>query len=152
MQNNNSDNSVIFLLSPLVSLNLTKEMFIIFPGVSSGGEASSSIEQEKYFQLLVAATPVSQQRNNRNSTLAFSTSDSFSSLDSLMMVGVEGGVGGDTLRLPITPEMSRHGAGKSGEGAAPTDKRVSSPPTSLAGAAKCKSLVKSRPTLCLTCL
>ncbi|GFR74219.1 myotubularin-related protein 13 [Elysia marginata] len=89
---------------------------------SSGGEASSSIEQEKYFQLLVAATPISQ-RNNRNSTLAFSTSDSFNSLDSLVMVGVESGVSGDTLRLPVTPEMPRHAIGKSGEGTAPTDKR-----------------------------
>ncbi|RUS71898.1 hypothetical protein EGW08_020336 [Elysia chlorotica] len=108
---------------------------------SSGGEASSSIEQEKYFQLLVAATPMTH-RNNRHSRLDFPTSDSFSSLDSLMMVGVEGGLGGDSLKLPVTPEMPRHAkGGKPGEGSAlPVDKRVSAPASALGAANRIGSL------------
>ncbi|CAL1540470.1 unnamed protein product [Lymnaea stagnalis] len=81
---------------------------------SSGGEASSSLEQEKYFKLLVAATP-SEHRNN---ALLHASSDSLTSLDSLIM-----GVGNDPLNIPSTPELPRH-AGR-GDVA---DKRISAPP------------------------
>ena len=73
---------------------------------TSSGEASSSIEQEKYFKLLVAATPIS----NRN-TYSTQGSDSLTSLDSLMMVGL-----GDTLRIPDTPEQLRRSMAHSGGG------------------------------------
>nr|KAG5695682.1 hypothetical protein BaRGS_022359 [Batillaria attramentaria] len=69
------------------SLSVMK-VYESLPGVidstgASSGEASSSIEQEKYFLLLVAATPIS----NRN-TYTAQCSDSLTSLDSLMMVGL----------------------------------------------------------------
>ncbi|KAL8615600.1 hypothetical protein ACOMHN_026590 [Nucella lapillus] len=61
---------------------------------ASSGEASSSLEHEKYFQLLAAATPIAHRTN-----LA---TDSLTSLDSLMMAGL-----GDPLRIPDTPEQLR---------------------------------------------
>lgn len=64
-------------------------------GASS--EASSGIEQEKYFRMLVAATPVS---NRSASTSHYS--DSLTSLDSLMMMEL-----GETLQVPNTPEQLR---------------------------------------------
>ncbi|KAK7481835.1 hypothetical protein BaRGS_00026861, partial [Batillaria attramentaria] len=75
------------------------------PGTgASSGEASSSIEQEKYFLLLVAATPIS----NRN-TYTAQCSDSLTSLDSLMMVGL-----GDPLHIPDTPEQLRRSSAYAG--------------------------------------
>ncbi|XP_041365406.1 myotubularin-related protein 13-like [Gigantopelta aegis] len=62
---------------------------------TSSGEASSSIEQEKYFMLLVAATPSSSRSHN-----SASYSDSLTSLNSLMMVG-----GSDSLNIPETPDL-----------------------------------------------
>ena len=82
---------------------------------ASSGEPSSSIEQEKYFMLLVAATPIS----NRN-TYSTQASDSLTSLDSLMMVGL-----GDTLRIPDTPEQLRRSMAHSGGGASGASTRSS---------------------------
>ncbi|XP_048241880.1 myotubularin-related protein 13-like isoform X3 [Haliotis rufescens] len=62
---------------------------------TSSGETSSSLEQEKYFSALVAATPSS------NRSYHSSYSDSLTSLDSLMMVGT------DTLTIPETPDPLR---------------------------------------------
>ncbi|XP_012944799.1 myotubularin-related protein 13 isoform X2 [Aplysia californica] len=79
---------------------------------TSSGEASSSIEQEKYFMLLVAATPSSHRSSNN--ALVNSASDSLTSLDSLMMIGV----GGESLNImPTTPEPLRHTASSGGSGA-----------------------------------
>ncbi|XP_059150678.1 myotubularin-related protein 13-like isoform X2 [Physella acuta] len=89
---------------------------------STGGEASSSLEQEKYFMLLVAATPSS----NKNNPILTASSDSLTSLDSLIM-----GVGADPLVIPSTPEVPRHG----GRGDV-VDKRVSAPPTATSLQAK----------------
>ncbi|KAL5006472.1 hypothetical protein ScPMuIL_015278 [Solemya velum] len=62
---------------------------------TASGETSSSVEQEKYFSSIVAATP--------NSSRMFdpSFSDSLTSLDSLMMVGTE------SISVPDTPDMLR---------------------------------------------
>lgn len=57
--------------------------------------------------MLVAATPIS----NRN-TYSTQASDSLTSLDSLMMVGL-----GDTLRIPDTPEQLRRSMAHPGGGA-----------------------------------
>ncbi|ESO95293.1 hypothetical protein LOTGIDRAFT_232003 [Lottia gigantea] len=65
---------------------------------TSHGETSSSIEQEKYFMAVVAATP-----NNARSYHP-SYSDSLTSLDSLMMVGLM-----DPLNIPETPDVIRRG-------------------------------------------
>ncbi|XP_050410421.1 myotubularin-related protein 13 isoform X2 [Patella vulgata] len=65
---------------------------------TSSGETSSSIEQEKYFMAVVAATP-----NNARSYHP-SYSDSLTSLDSLMMVGLM-----DPLNIPETPDVLRRG-------------------------------------------
>ena len=54
---------------------------------TSSGETTSSIEQEKYFSVLVAATPNSA----RTGSYTTSYSDSLSSLDSLTMTGATGG-------------------------------------------------------------
>ncbi|BFZ05320.1 hypothetical protein BsWGS_08359 [Bradybaena similaris] len=98
---------------------------------SSGGEASSTLEQEKYFSLLVAATPSSY----RNNALVHSNSDSLTSLDSLMMVGM----GGDPLNIPSTPELSR----KMARGDT-LDKRVSAPPPSTASNTRNKNTSVNR--------
>ncbi|XP_055899918.1 myotubularin-related protein 13-like isoform X1 [Biomphalaria glabrata] len=82
-------------------------------GSSSSGEASSGLEQEKYFQLLVAATPSGHRTNN----LLNASSDSLTSLDSLIL-----GVGAEPLVIPSTPELPRH----AGRGDV-VDKRVSAP-------------------------
>ncbi|XP_070199867.1 myotubularin-related protein 13-like isoform X2 [Littorina saxatilis] len=82
---------------------------------ASSGEASSSIEQEKYLRMLVAATPIS----NRN-TYSAQGSDSLTSLDSLMMVGL-----GDNLRIPDTPEQLRRSMAQSGGGVASSSNRSS---------------------------
>ncbi|KAH9519121.1 ARS-binding factor 1, partial [Bulinus truncatus] len=91
-------------------------------GTSGSGEASSSLEQEKYFQLLVAATPSGHRTNN----LLNASNDSLTSLDSLIL-----GVGADPLVIPSTPELSR----TVGRGEA-TDKRVSAPPIASAHRSK----------------
>ncbi|XP_076471850.1 myotubularin-related protein 13-like isoform X2 [Babylonia areolata] len=64
---------------------------------TSSGEASSSLEQQKYFKQLVAATPISNR-----TTYTTQGSDSLTSLDSLMMVGLA-----EPLRIPDTPEQLR---------------------------------------------
>lgn len=65
--------------------------------------------------MLVAATPIS----NRN-TYSTQASDSLTSLDSLMMVGL-----GDTLRIPDTPEQLRRSMAHSGGGAPAASTRSS---------------------------
>ncbi|XP_052066679.1 myotubularin-related protein 13-like isoform X4 [Mytilus californianus] len=58
---------------------------------TAGSETSSSIEQERYFSNLVSATPNSERYRG-------SCSDSLTSLDSLMMAGIN---------VPETPDMNR---------------------------------------------
>ncbi|CAG2192244.1 MTMR5_13 [Mytilus edulis] len=58
---------------------------------TAGSETSSSIEQERYFSSLVSATPNSERYRG-------SCSDSLTSLDSLMMAGIN---------VPETPDMNR---------------------------------------------
>lgn len=92
-----SVNCSSYKLINLSKLSLTLALFHkneLFPGTSSG-ETSSSLEQEKYFSALVAATPSS------NRSYHSSYSDSLTSLDSLMMVGT------DTLTIPETPDPLR---------------------------------------------
>lgn len=98
-------------------------------GASSGGESSSTLEQRKYLSLLVAATPSSYRSN----ALMHTNSDSLTSLDSLMMVGM----GGDPINLPATPELARRGT--RGDSA---DKRVSAPAPSAVSTAKSKNACK----------
>ena len=59
---------------------------------SAGSETTSSIEQERYFSSLVAATPKGERMYRP------SCSDSLTSLDSLMMAGIN---------VPETPDMTR---------------------------------------------
>ena len=68
---------------------------------ASSGETTSSLEQEKYFSVLVAATPSSTRHASYNT----SYSDSLSSLDSLMMSGATG----ESLAIPETPDPLRRG-------------------------------------------
>ncbi|XP_052225213.1 myotubularin-related protein 13-like isoform X3 [Dreissena polymorpha] len=63
---------------------------------TSSGESTSSLEQEKYFSVLVAATPNSA----RNGSYKASYSDSLDSLDSLIMSGATG----ESLTIPETPD------------------------------------------------
>ncbi|XP_052797634.1 myotubularin-related protein 13-like isoform X4 [Mya arenaria] len=88
---------------------------------SASGESTSSLEQEKYFSVLVAATPNSA----RTGSYKTSFSDSLDSLDSLVMSGATGGSlaipeSSDTFRRPAkTGKSSRSSLklkGQSGNG------------------------------------
>ncbi|XP_060586000.1 myotubularin-related protein 5-like, partial [Ruditapes philippinarum] len=68
-------------------------------GSTTSGETTSSVEQEKYFKVLVAATPNSA----RTGSYKTSFSDSLDSLDSLMMSGATG----ESLAIPETPDPLR---------------------------------------------
>ncbi|XP_022319345.2 myotubularin-related protein 13-like isoform X2 [Crassostrea virginica] len=63
---------------------------------TSTGEISASLQQERYFSTIVAATP------NSMKSYKPSYSDSLTSLDSLMLSGVQ-----DSLLVPETPEVVR---------------------------------------------
>jgi len=63
----------------------------------TGTETSTSVEHEKYFSSIVAATPIGNQHFDP------STSDSLSSLDSLMLSAASG----EPLSLPDTPDSAR---------------------------------------------
>ena len=92
----------------------------MFAGTSSG-EASSSIEQEKYFMLLVAATPSSSRSHN-----SASYSDSLTSLNSLMMVG-----GSDSLNIPETPDLHLRPSYKAGSATRGNGNRKNKPACEL---------------------
>ena len=69
----------------------------LFTGTSGAETSTSSIEQEKYFSALVAATPLGNPRFDQ------SASDSLTSLDSLIL-----SAGGETLTIAeTTPDISR---------------------------------------------
>ncbi|XP_053384706.1 myotubularin-related protein 13-like isoform X1 [Mercenaria mercenaria] len=68
-------------------------------GSTTSGETTSSLEQEKYFSVLVAATP----NSTRTGSYKTSFSDSLDSLDSLMMSGATG----ESLAIPETPDPLR---------------------------------------------
>ena len=79
-------------------MKILTNFIMLFTGTTSG-ETTSSIEQEKYFSVLVAATPNSA----RIGSYAASFSDSLSSLDSLTMTGATGG----SLMVPETDAFRR---------------------------------------------
>ena len=69
---------------------------MVVPLGTSTGEISASLQQERYFSTIVAATP------NSMKSYKPSYSDSLTSLDSLMLSGVQ-----DSLLVPETPEVVR---------------------------------------------
>ena len=89
---------------------------------ASSGELSTSMEQEKYFSAIVAATPMG---NQKYATMT----DSLTSLDSLML-------GADSLTLPETPNTARKN---------PLARAVSGLRTS-GGKSKCKHALSFRAT------
>ncbi len=100
-------------------------MVVVVSG-SSGGETSASVEQEKYFSSIVAATPM----GNPHSTT--SMSDSLTSLDSLVLTAATA----DSLTLhptPDTPDSARKN---------PLSRAVTSLRSS-GGLVKCKHAVAS---------
>ena len=72
-------------------------MLVFCLAVSSGSETSTSLEQEKYFLAIVAATPLG------NSEGPTCMTDSLTSLDSLLLTAA----GCDPLTLPDTPDSIR---------------------------------------------
>ncbi|XP_074660812.1 myotubularin-related protein 13-like [Tubulanus polymorphus] len=70
---------------------------------SSSGETSTSLEQEKYFSALVAATPSGNQKHAAN------VSDSLSSLDSLMLTA---GTSDTLTALSVAPDTTPNSARK----------------------------------------
>ena len=89
---------------------------------------STSVEQEKYFSALVAATPMGNHR------YAASISDSLTSLDSLVMSAATA----EPLMLPDTPDSARR---------SPLARAVSSLRSS-GGKAKCKQAPPSGGMVC----
>jgi hypothetical protein len=81
---------------------------------TSTGEISASLQQERYFSCIVSATP------NSMKSYKPSYSDSLTSLDSLMLTGVQ-----ESLLVPETPEVVRRS-----HPAAASMRNISNPKTS----------------------